>query len=208
MDKFINKIGDGSRYVVKKNKYEDDDSRSISEKINNSLLLKGTVPTLNSGQPKPKPNGEQVNKTSSNIDDLLQQINGMEEKFDENELSEEIDQSDFENFKLNVKNWIAQDNSILELDKKRRELLKKRNEYNEQIIEFMKKYKVNDVNIDEVEKLKFDVRNITCGYTKKTLRENVYQYFTQNKEVADKLLKHLETSRIVKEAENLKRIRK
>ena len=74
--------------------------------------------------------------------------------------------------------------------------------------EFMKKYKVNDVNIDEVEKLKFDVRNRTCGYTKKTLRENVYQYFTQNKEVADKLLKHLETSRVVKEAENLKRVRK
>ncbi len=210
MDKFINKSGDSSRYVVKKNKYDDDDSRSISEKINNSLLLKGTVPTLNSGQPKPKPklNGEQATKSNSNIDDLLQKIDGMEEKFDENELSEEIDQSDFDNFKLNVKNWIAHDNAMLELDKKRRELLKKRNEYNEHIIEFMKKYKVNDVNIDEVEKLKFDVRNRTCGYTKKTLRENVYQYFTQNKEVADKLLKHLETSRVVKEAENLKRVRK
>ena len=113
MDKFINKTGDSSRFVVKKNKYDDDDSRSISEKINNSLLLKGTVPTLNSGQPKLNPNGDKVNKTSSNIDDLLQKIEGMEEKFDENELSEEIDQSDFENFKLNVKQWIAHDNGIL-----------------------------------------------------------------------------------------------
>ena len=214
MDKFIANKSDGSRYVVKQNKYNDDDSRSISEKINNSLLLKGTIPTLNSGKPKPngqqvnKQNGQQVNKTNSNIDDLLEKIDGMEEQFEENEISDEIDPIDFERFKQNVKNWIAQDNGILELDKQRRELLKKRNEYNEQIIQFMKKYQINDVKIDEVEKLKFDVRNRTCGYTKKTRQENVYQYFTQNKEVADNLLKHLETSRIVKAAENLKRIRK
>ena len=169
MDKFIANKSDGSRYVVKQNKYNDDDSRSISEKINNSLLLKGTIPTLNSGKPKPngqqvnKQNGQQVNKTNSNIDDLLEKIDGMEEQFEENEISDEIDPIDFERFKQNVKNWIAQDNGILELDKQRRELLKKRNEYNEQIIQFMKKYQINDVKIDEVEKLKFDVRNRTCG---------------------------------------------
>lgn len=71
----------------------------------------------------------------------------------------------------------------------------------------MKKYEVNDINIDEVEKLKFDVKNRTCGYTKKSLQENVYQYFTQNKETADQLLKHLETSRLIKASENLKRVR-
>ena len=108
---------------------------------------------------------------------------------------------------MNVKNWIEYDNFIIEIDKKKREWLKKRNEYNEHIIRFMKKYEVNDINVDEVEKLKFDVKNRVCGYTKKSLQENVYQYFTQNKETADQLLKHLETSRLIKASENLKRVR-
>ena len=131
----------------------------------------------------------------------------MEEKFEEAECSVNIDEVDFEDFKQNVKSWINFDNSILELDKQRRELFKKRNEYNEHIIRFMKKYNVDDIKIDEVEKLKFDVKNRTLGYTKKTLQENVYQYFTQNKDVADKLIHHLESSRKVKTAENLKRIK-
>lgn len=196
MDKFI---GPSSRLVVRQPKYDDNDSRSISEKINNSLYLKGGLPTLH--QPPQHVVG------GNTFDDLINNIDGMEQRFEQNEISEEIDEKDFEIFKANVKNWIAHDNYVLELDKKKRELLKKRNEYNDEIIRFMKKYDVNDINIDEVEKLKFDVKNRTCGYTKKTLQENVYQYFTQNKETADQLLKHLETSRLIKASENLKRVK-
>lgn len=206
MDKFIGKVPDGARYVVRKNKYDDDDSRSISENINNSLILKGSIPTLKAGSQSALSQGRKVNSHDP-IDDLLDKIDCMEEKFEESQLSEDIDEKDFENFKQNVKNWISHDNCIVELDKQRRELLKKRNEYNEHIIHFMKKYKVDDIKIDEVEKLKFDVRNRTCGYTKKTLQENIHQYFTQNKDVADKLLVYLEKSRLVKPAENLKRIK-
>jgi len=200
MDKFL---GPSSRLVVKQPKYDDNDSRSISEKINNSLYLKGGLPTLKQQQP-PQPH---KSGGGGAFDDLINNIDGMEQRFEQNEISEEIDEKDFEIFKANVKNWIAHDNCLLELDKKKREVLKKRNEYNEEIIRFMKKYDVNDINIDEVEKLKFDVKNRTCGYTKKTLQENVYQYFTQNKETADHLLKHLETSRQVKASENLKRVK-
>lgn len=210
MDKFIGKVPDGARYVVRKNKYDDDDSRSISENINNSLILKGSIPTLKAslqGQSAPTQMKKVSSQNSNPIDDLLDKIDCMEEKFEESQLSEDIDEKDFENFKQNVKNWISHDNCIVELDKQRRELLKKRNEYNEHIIHFMKKYKVDDIKIDEVEKLKFDVRNRTCGYTKKTLQENIHQYFTQNKDVADKLLVYLEKSRVVKPAENLKRIK-
>jgi len=196
MDKFL---GPSSRLVVRQPKYDDNDSRSISEKINNSLYLKGGLPTLQ--QPPQHVVG------GNTFDDLINNIDGMEQRFEQNEISEEIDEKDFEIFKANVKNWIAHDNYVLELDKKKRELLKKRNEYNDEIIRFMKKYDVNDINIDEVEKLKFDVKNRTCGYTKKTLQENVYQYFTQNKETADQLLKHLETSRLIKASENLKRVK-
>lgn len=200
MDKFL---GPSSRLVVKQPKYDDNDSRSISEKINNSLYLKGGLPTLKQQHQPPQPH----KSVGGAFDDLINNIDGMEQRFEQNEISEEIDEKDFEIFKANVKNWIAHDNYLLELDKKKREVLKKRNEYNEEIIRFMKKYDVNDINIDEVEKLKFDVKNRTCGYTKKTLQENVYQYFTQNKETADHLLKHLETSRQVKASENLKRVK-
>jgi hypothetical protein len=206
MDKFVKTMPDGARYVVKKNKYNDDDSRSISENINNSLILKGNLPTLKSGS-NAHSSKKQDTETSNPIDDLLEKIDCMEEKFEESECSVNIDEIDFEDFKKNVKSWINFDNSLLQLDKERKELLKKRNEFNEQIIKFMKKYDVDDIKIDEIEKLKFDVRNRTCGYTKKTLQENVYQYFTQNKEVADKLLVYLETSRKIKPSENLKRVK-
>lgn len=204
MDKFVNKLPDGGRHVVKKNKYDDNDSRSISENINNSLILKGSIPTLKPGSTVMK---KQVNSMNNPIDDLLNKIDNMEEKFEEDDCSVQIDDIEFEDFKQNVKSWIQFDNSIIEIDKQRRELLKKRNEYNEHIIRFMKKYSVDDIKIDDVEKLKFDVKNRTLGYTKKTLQENVYQYFTQNKDMADKLLQHLETSRKVKSAENLKRMK-
>ena len=204
MDKFVNKLPDGGRHVVKKNKYDDNDSRSISENINNSLILKGSIPTLKPGSTVMK---KQVNSMNNPIDDLLNKINNMEEKFEEDDCSVNIDDVEFEDFKQNVKSWIQFDNSIIEIDKQRRELLKKRNEYNEHIIRFMKKYSVDDIKIDDVEKLKFDIKNRTLGYTKKTLQENVYQYFTQNKDMADKLLQHLETSRKVKSAENLKRMK-
>jgi hypothetical protein len=197
MDKFL---GPPSRLVVKESKYADNDSRSISEKINNSIFLKGGLPTLQQKQPH--------QAMGNSFDDLINNIDGMEHRFDQpNEISDEIDEKDFEMFKMNVKSWIEYDNYIIEIDKKKREWLKKRNEYNELIIRFMKKYEVNDINIDEVEKLKFDVKNRACGYTKKSLQENVYQYFTQNKETADQLLKHLETSRLIKASENLKRVR-
>lgn len=196
MDKFLGPY----RIVVKESKYADNDSRSISEKVNNSIYLKGGLPTLQQKQPQPA--------IGNSFDDLINNIDGMEHRFDQqNEISDEIDEKDFEVFKMNVKSWIEYDNYIIEIDKKKREWLKKRNEYNEHIIRFMKKYEVNDINIDEVEKLKFDVKNRACGYTKKSLQENVYQYFTQNKETADQLLKHLETSRQIKASENLKRVR-
>ena len=207
MDKFVKTMPEGARYVVKKNKYNDDDSRSISENINNSLILKGNLPTLQNGSNAHSTKKKRDSETSNPIDDLLEKIDCMEEKFEESECSVNIDEIDFEDFKKNVKSWINFDNSILQLDKERKELLKKRNEFNEQIIKFMKKYDVDDIKIDDVEKLKFDVRNRTCGYTKKTLQENVYQYFTQNKEVADKLLVYLETSRTIKPSENLKRVK-
>jgi hypothetical protein len=206
MDKFVGKVPEGARYVVKKNKYDEDDSRSISENINNSLILKGRLPTLKTGSNLVSSKSNQ-DLTGNPIDDLLEKIDNMEEKFEEGDCSVNIDDVDFEDFKMNVKSWISFDNSILDLDKQRRELLKKRNEYNEHIIRFMKKYNVDDIKIDDVEKLKFDVKNRTLGYTKKTLQENVYQYFTQNKDVADKLLQHLESSRKIKSAENLRRMR-
>jgi len=204
MDKFVNKIPDSNRLVVKKKKYDDNDSRSISENISNSLILKGSIPTLkpNSNELKKK-----LNSVNNPIDDLLDKIDTMEDKFEQDECSVNIDEIDFEDFKQNVKNWIQYDNSIIEIEKQRREILKKRNEYNEHIIRFMKKYSIDDIKIDDVEKLKFDVKNRTLGYTKKTLQENIYQYFTQNKDIADKLLQHLESSRKVKSAENLKRLK-
>lgn len=116
MDKFLGP----SRLVVKESKYADNDSRSISEKINNSIYLKGGLPTLQQKK-------QQHQAIGNSFDDLINNIDGMEHRFDQqNEISDEIDEKDFEIFKMNVKNWIEYDNYIIELDKKKREWLKKK----------------------------------------------------------------------------------
>ena len=198
------------------------DNESISESIDNSFYSKRGLPTLNlSGTTPTNPTIQQANiplpiqtpsvshKSSNNpLEDLLDKIDDMNDGFNEpDELSCELDEQDLELFKDNVKKWIQTDNSICELDKQRKELMKIRNSYNLDIIKFMKRYKADDVNIDNGEKIKFEVRHSKQGYNRKNLQEQINSYFIQNHDVAIKLLDYLETNRKINETEKIKRIK-
>ena len=140
-------------------------SDSISENIQKGVFVKRDLPSLSanssSSQSKKKTispkNMYPQSIISNNLDTLINKIDNMDNHFDEPEQIsnvEEINDDELEKFKHNVKNWIEYDNQIIKLDIKRKELIKQRNSYNELITKFMKSYKVDDLNIDNGEKLK------------------------------------------------------
>lgn len=184
------------------------DNESISESVENSFFSKKGLPTLNiSGTATPK-HQQSYSASENPLEDLLDKIDNMNDGFNEPDaISDELDEQDLALFKDNVKNWITADNALAELDKKRRELMKLRNSYNMEIIGFMKRYQAADVNIDNGEKLKFEVRQSKQSYSRKNLQEQINNYFIQNHEVAHKLLEHLETHRKINEIEKLKRVK-
>jgi hypothetical protein len=147
---------------------------------------------------------------SDNLVTIINKIDNMDNNFDEPEQIsnvEEINDDELDKFKHNVKNWIEYDNQIIKLDIKRKELIKQRNSYNELITKFMKSYKVDDLNIDNGEKLKYQVKQTKGAFNKKTLESNLESYFTENIETAKKLFTFLDEKRTLKETESIKRVK-
>jgi len=97
------------------------------------------------------------------------------------------------------------DTRMSELDKTRRELAKRKSQYNEEIIRFMKKYNVEDLNLDDGEMLKFETRQSKGGISGKQLKENIHNFFIQNMETANKLMTYLEQERKIQETYKLRR---
>jgi hypothetical protein len=191
-------------------------SDSISENIQKGVFVKKDLPSLssNSSQSKKKTvspkNMYPQSIISNNLDTLINKIDNMDNQFDEPEQIsnvEEINDDELEKFKHNVKNWIEYDNQIIKLDIKRKELIKQRNSYNELITKFMKSYKVDDLNIDNGEKLKYQVKQTKGAFNKKTLESNLQSYFTENIETAKKLFTYLDEKRTLKETESIKRVK-
>ncbi len=88
--------------------------------------------------------------------------------------------------------------------------MKERNQYNERIMGFMRRHKVDDININENgEKLKFKVSMSKGTFTKKILQDSIHNYYIQSTEDARKLLEYLETQRSAKakERESLRRMK-
>jgi len=191
-------------------------SDSISENIQKGVYIKKDLPSLSSHSSQsnkkivsPK-NTYQQSIISANLDTLINKIDNMDNHFDEPEQIsnvEEINDEELEKFKHNVKNWIEYDNQILKLDNKRKELIKQRNSYNELITKFMKSYKVDDLNIDNGEKLKYQVKQTKGAFNKKSLESNLQSYFTENIETAQKLFAFLDEKRTLKETETIKRVK-
>ena len=186
----------------------------LRDSISRSFISKKELPSImGSGgaartNPKTKPGNKPTTsapRTSSGsaFEDLLKDIDTMNDTFDQDD--EEIDEQDFTIFKDNVKKWIEADNRLAELDKQRRELSKRRVAYNEEIVRFMKKYNVEDLNLDDGEMLKFETRQNKGGFNKKQLRENIHNFFIQNLETANKLMSYLEQERKTLEVTKLRR---
>ena len=123
--------------------------------INNS-----TSPTNNSTSPTNNSTSPTNNSTSPTS--ILQNINHIE----------------LSDFKLLVKEWLLLDNQISEREKDIRNFKKRKTkELEPQIVDFMRKYNIKDLNTDSG-KLQYIEKSTKQGYNKTNIRENLSNIIT------------------------------
>jgi len=191
------------------------DSKSLNDNFKRTIITKKGLPNLGTHmKPIFMPIPVMVPLTSSapsnTIESLIHSIDDMNDKFETmSQADDDINEDEYNEFCECVKLWIESDNKLLEYEKKRKELMKERNQYNERIMGFMRRHKVDDININENgEKLKFKVSISKGTFTKKILQDSIHNYYIQSTEDAHKLLEYLETQRSAKakERESLRRM--
>lgn len=190
------------------------DSKSLNDNFKRTIITKKGLPNLGTHVPMPMPvSAAPMPKTapSNTIESLIHSIDDMNDKFETmSQADDDINEDEYNEFCECVKLWIESDNKLLEYEKKRKELMKERNQYNERIMGFMRRHKVDDININENgEKLKFKVSISKGTFTKKILQDSIHNYYIQSTEDAHKLLEYLETQRNAKakERESLRRMK-
>ena len=191
------------------------DSKSLNDNFKRTIITKKGLPNLGThvkSIPVPVPFTKSTSSVPSNtIESLIHSIDDMNDKFETmSQADDDINEDEYNEFCDCVKLWIESDNKLLEYEKKRKELMKERNQYNERIMGFMRRHKVDDININENgEKLKFKVSISKGTFTKKILQDSIHNYYIQSTEDAHKLLEYLETQRNAKakERESLRRMK-
>jgi hypothetical protein len=183
------------------------DSKSLNDNFKRTIITKKGLPNLAVPASAPMPKSA----PSNTIENLIHSIDDMNDKFETiSQNEDDINDDEYNEFCECVKLWIESDNKLLEYEKKRKELMKDRNQYNERIMGFMRRHKVDDININENgEKLKFKVSISKGTFTKKILQDSIHNYYIQSTEDAHKLLEYLETQRNAKakERESLRRMK-
>jgi hypothetical protein len=191
------------------------DSKSLNDNFKRTIITKKGLPNLGTHvhMPVPVAKTAPMAKTAhaNTIESLIHSIDDMNDKFETmSQADDDINEDEYNEFCECVKLWIESDNKLLEYEKKRKELMKERNQYNERIMGFMRRHKVDDININENgEKLKFKVSISKGTFTKKILQDSIHNYYIQSTEDAHKLLEYLETQRNAKakERESLRRMK-
>ena len=212
MDKFVQNSLNKPNII----QMNDNKSTSSNQNVKRSLVVHTELPTLNA-------NGKLLQNVQSNpiekhltksdkhdIEAILDKITATENGFDKAEqLSdvEDIDESDMDKFKEDVKKWIDIDDKILSLSHDLRIIKKQRLELNSKIVNFMRNYNIEDLNTNNG-KLEYRVKHSKKGLTAKKIHENLILYFKTDKDQAETIYKYLKDNRIDLDKEILKRIKK
>ena len=118
----------------------------------------------------------------------------------------ELDQSELNEFKKNVKEWLELDTTISEQEKRLRELKKKRTkELEPRITKFMVENNISDLNTNNG-KLRCAERNTKKGLNKNNIRENLSNYI-QDQTILDTAITHIITNREVITTYKLKKMK-
>jgi hypothetical protein len=212
MDKFVqNSLNKPNILIMNDNK-----STSLNNNVKRSLVVHTELPTLSA-------NGKLLQNTQSNpivnhlnksdkhdIEAILDKITATENGFDKGDQVsdvEDIDESDMDKFKEDVKKWIDIDDKISALSHDMRIIKKQRLELNSKIVNFMRNYNIEDLNTNNG-KLEYRVKHSKKGLTAKKIHENLILYFKTDKDQAETIYKYLQDNRIDLDKEILKRIKK
>lgn len=123
----------------------------------------------------------------------LNNINDIEEEEDDiDETAFTDDNEEFIEFKNNVKQWLTLDDDILTLQKAIKERKVKKDELTPKILDFMNKFKINDLNTQEG-KIKFTKSTYTKPLNKQyliTRLGNFFKDFTKGERAAAFILEN------------------
>jgi|TARA_A100001015_G_C15033716_1_gene734718 hypothetical protein len=118
----------------------------------------------------------------------------------------QIDNSELEEFKGKIKNWLSIDNQIRDLKHKIKVLQSNKTEITPQIMEFMNKNKIHNMNLGEDNgKLKYVERETNSTLTQKLIKEKLTE-FLKNEEQANNALEFILESREKKSEIKLQRL--
>lgn len=208
MDKFIQKPNNKTNIIA----VNDNKSTSLTSNVRRSLIVHTEIPTLNIDEKLYQKTNYNIEKqgTKNDIEAILDKISATENQFDKgDEISDvdEIDETDMNIFKEDVKSWIDIDDKVTVLSREISLLKKKRLELNSKIVTFMRNYKIEDLNTNNG-KLEYRVKHVKKGLSGKKIHENLLTYFKSDKDQAETIYKYLLANRIDIDKETLKRIKK
>jgi len=110
-----------------------------------------------------------------------------------------------DDFKEKIKNWLSIDNQIRDLKNKIKVLKAGQSDLTPQIMGFMSKNEIHNMNLGDNGKLKYVKRETSQGITQKLLKQKLVEYL-QDEEKGMEALEHILNGREKKENVALKRL--
>lgn len=153
-------------------------------------------------------NPNQSNADNSIVQNILSNdvalIGGNNSTSIEDEMNNSLNEHLLEEFKKNVKNWLKLDNDIKRVQLALKGLKEKKNLINEEILNFMKKFNIEDLNTKDGV-IRYKTTYIKEPLSQKTIKNKLQEMFENQPEIYEKI-EGIFTNRGKIEKNSLKRV--
>jgi seryl-tRNA synthetase len=135
-------------------------------------------------------NPNQSNADNSIVQNILSNdvalIGGNNSTSIEDEMNNSLNEHLLEEFKKNVKNWLKLDNDIKRVQLALKGLKEKKNSINEEILNFMKKFNIEDLNTKDGV-IRYKTTYIKEPLSQKTIKNKLQEMFENQPEIYEKI---------------------
>lgn len=153
-------------------------------------------------------NPNQSNADNSIVQNILSNdvalIGGNNSTSIEDEMNNSLNEHLLEEFKKNVKNWLKLDNDIKRVQLALKGLKEKKNSINEEILNFMKKFNIEDLNTKDGV-IRYKTTYVKEPLSQKTIKNKLQEMFENQPEIYEKI-EGIFTNRGKIEKNSLKRV--
>ncbi len=188
------------------NQYQQNQQNQQNQINNKQNILNQNENQNNQLVPRKTNNFRFIDQTQIDLYEKQNQKNENNYEEDDDELREVLDESnpEFVQFKNNVREWLKLDDDIKTLQRAVAERRKKKNELTPNVLEFMGKYEIEDLNTHEG-KVAYAKSMVTKPMNKDYLKTRLTEYL-RSMDKAEKCTKFLMENRIKEERVRLKRV--